>query len=60
MNELRYTNYSGPPPYPIVKTDKVCADPLCQKTIQPGQSYVPTVFGPVHIACGSMRPTCLS
>lgn len=43
------------PPYPVIATKDPCCDPECGKEIQPGQSYVPTHYGPVHIGCGSRR-----
>jgi hypothetical protein len=38
--------------YEVIATDDPCIDPGCQKEIQPGQSYVPTDNGPLHVGCG--------
>lgn len=41
-------------PYPVIRVDEPCHS--CEEEIQPGQSYVPTVYGPEHVyRCGGRR-----
>lgn len=42
-------------PYEVIATDGPCVDQTCGEEIQPGQMYVPTSDGPLHVYCDRRR-----